>query len=77
MKLCKDCRHCEGIAGNLSGEERSGRCMHPALAVTHINYYAGHSHPVHPTCQEARILCDCGHEGKFWEPIEIGFWEPQ
>lgn len=66
QKPCKDCRYATDTR----------QCHHPKVAERLYNYYEGNIYTAHPYCQTARLIGRCGTEGKFWEPIEIGFGPP-
>jgi len=69
MKLCKDCIHVKPA----ETRNQSHKCLHPAAAISAIDYFDGSERLLHPSVDMARSgLSACGEDGKLWEP-QVGF----
>ena len=60
IKLCKTCHYVD---------HDNKKCFHEAVGMWVIDYYDGAKTWASPSIQTARIIGDCGEDGKLWEPI--------
>jgi hypothetical protein len=67
IRLCKDCRW---IEVRVPADALSAVCLHPtSLRQLKVDVLTGNTPPQQPVqCSEARLMGDCGPEGKYWEP---------
>jgi hypothetical protein len=67
IRLCKDCRW---IEVRVPDDALSAVCLHPtSLRQPKADVLTGETPPPQPLpCSEARLIGDCGAEGKHWEP---------